>query len=29
VVYLYLDRARLWLQKLRSRRTRFISEPAG
>jgi multidrug efflux pump len=29
VVYLYLDRARLWFQRMRTRRARFISEPAG
>jgi multidrug efflux pump len=28
VVYLYLDRARLWFQRLRSRRPRIVSEPA-
>jgi multidrug efflux pump len=28
VVYLYLDRGRLWFQRLRSRRSSMISEPA-
>jgi multidrug efflux pump len=28
VVYLYLDRCRLWFEKLRSRRARIVSEPA-
>jgi multidrug efflux pump subunit AcrB len=28
VVYLYLDRARLWFQSLRTRRSRIVSEPA-
>jgi multidrug efflux pump subunit AcrB len=29
VVYLYMERARLRVQKLRSRSSRIVSEPAG